>query len=175
MKTTAEWWNATKSDNEKLYHWLQRQYIGELAAVNLLSEMILKFGANMSDQQWLDLHKVMMQEATHARWMKGLMDAREIKPEKNADPTRRYWQEVLPAVTDFQKAAAAAHNAEHMRLFRIREIANDEYAPEDIRKVFEAILPHEEWHERVFASMKGNAELTEYHQKGLQALELVLV
>lgn len=173
-KTTAEWWAETRDDEQKLAHWLRRQYVGELAAVNLLSEMILKFGADMTEEQWVNTHKVMMQEATHAKWMKSLLDARGILPEKDADPTRRYWQEVLPAVNDFQKASAAAHDAEHMRLYRIREIANDPKASEDIRTTFKNILPHEEWHEEVFDSMRGNARLDEAHERGLAALSLVL-
>jgi hypothetical protein len=178
MKTTAQWWAETKNDETKLARWLQRQYVGELAAVNLLSEMILKFGADMTDAQWHDIHKVMMQEATHAKWMNELLDARGVLPEKDADPTRRYWQEVLPAVDDFEKAAAAAYDAEHMRLYRIREIANDVEGNRldlrDIRETFQKILPHEEWHEEVFGSMRGNARLDEMHQRGLAALSLVL-
>lgn len=173
-KTTAQWWAETKSDEVKLTHWLQRQYVGELAAVNLLSEMMLKFGADMTEEQWDNTHKVMMQEATHAKWMKQLLEVRGISPEKDADPTRRYWQEVLPAVDDFEKASAAACDAERMRLYRIREIASDFTAPEDIRATFERILPHEEWHEEVFASMRGNARLDEAHDRGLAALNLVL-
>jgi len=173
-KTTAEWWAEVRDDSEKLAHWLRRQYVGELAAVNLLSEMILKFGADMTEQQWEDTHKVMLQEATHAKWMKQLLDARGILPEKDADPTRRYWQEVLPAVDDFQKASAAAHDAERMRLHRIRAIALDQKAPADIRNTFKRILPHEEWHEIVFESMRGDARLDEAHERGLAALSLVL-
>lgn len=177
-KTSAQWWAETKNDEEKLAHWHRRQYVGELAAVNLLSEMILKFGADMTEEQWENTHKVMIQEATHAKWMKSLLDARGILPEKDADATRRYWQEVIPSVDDFQKASAAAHDAERMRLHRIREIAND---PEgnrldlrDIREVFQRILPHEEWHEEVFESMRGSARLDEAHDRGLAALSLVL-
>jgi hypothetical protein len=174
MKTTAQWWVETKNDEEKLAQWLRRQYVGELAAVNLLSEMMLKFGADMTEEQWENTHKVMLQEATHAKWMKGLLDVRGITVEKDADATRRYWQEVLPSVDDFEKASAAAHDAERMRLYRIREIANDANAPEDIRATFQRILPHEEWHEEVFASMRGDARLDEARDRGLAALNLVL-
>lgn len=173
-KTTAQWWAETKNDEEKLAQWLRRQYVGELAAVNLLSEMMLKFGADMTEEQWDNTHKVLMQEATHAKWMKGLLDVRGIVVEKDADATRRYWQEVIPSVDNFEKASAAAHDAERMRLYRIREIANDAHAPEDIRATFQRILPHEEWHEEVFASMRGNARLDEAHDRGLAALNLVL-
>lgn len=175
MKTTTEWWNETKNDSEKLGNWLKRQYVGELAAVNLLSELLIRFGNDMSTDQWESIYRVMQQEALHGRWIKHLLDARGIKPEKDADATRRYWNEVLPSVNSLETATAAAHTAEYMRLFRIREIANDQEAPADIRETFQAILPHEEWHEEVFKSMKGNADLTAEHNKGLAALNLVLV
>lgn len=174
MRTTAQWWEDTKNNPEKLTHWLRRQYVGELAAVNLLSEMMLKFGADMTARQWTDLYKVMMQEALHARWVKELLDSRGVTLEKDSDPQRRYWLEVLPEVDNFEKAAAAAHDAENMRLHRIREIAADAQAPADIRKVFSDILPHEEWHEEVFASMQGDARLDEARDRGLRALNLVL-
>ncbi len=175
MKTTTEWWNETKSNPDKLVTWLKRQYVGELAAVNLLSELLIRYGHDMTGEQWDNIYKVMHQEALHGKWIKQLLDARGIKPEKDANATRRYWSEVLPSVNNLESAASAAHNAEYMRLFRIREIANDEAAPEDIRKIFAAILPHEEWHEEVFKSMKGQADLSEAHNKGLSALNLVLV
>lgn len=174
MKTTAQWWAETRDDAAKLVHWLKRQYVGELAAVNLLSEMLLKFGADMTPQQWHDIHKVMQQEALHASWMKRLLDTRGIAPTRESDATRRYWAQVLPAVTDLGKASAAAHDAEHMRLFRIREIAFDMSAPQDIRETFQAILPHEEWHEVVFAAMRGDVRLDAARDRGLSALNLVL-
>jgi rubrerythrin len=174
MKTTAQWWSETKSDEAKLHAWLQRQYVGELAAVNLLSEVLIRFGSEMSEKDWNRIFKVMNQEALHGKWIKELLDARGIKPEKDADSTRRYWNEVLPAVDSFEKASAAAYNAENMRLHRIREIAGDASAPADIRETFQDILPHEEWHEEVFAEMKGNVDLSEFHSKGLEALSLVL-
>lgn len=174
MKTTAEWWSETKSDETKLHAWLQRQYVGELAAVNLLSELLIRYGSEMSAKDWDTIFKIMNQEALHGRWVKKLLDARDIKPEKDADSTRRYWNEVLPAVDSFKKATAAAYHAENMRLFRIREVANDVSAPADIRETFQKILPHEEWHEEAFAAMKSDADLSGFHKKGLEALSLVL-
>lgn len=173
-RTTKQWWSEIKASPERLAAWLRRQYVGELAAVNLLSEVLLQYGSAMSQEQWADIYKVMQQEALHGSWMKRLMDDRGIRPEPNASATRRYWNEVLPAVDSFEKAAAAAFNAERMRLFRIREIANDADAPPDIREVFKAILPHEEWHEQVFDRMRGSTDLSEPHARGLRALSLVL-
>ena len=174
MLTTKEWWTGVKASPKKLEAWLKRQYVGEMAAVNLLSGLLIRFGSDMTDRQWKTIHKIMNQESTHARWMKELMDARGVKPEKDASAERRYWKEVLPAVDTFEKAVAAGFHAENMRLHRIREIAHDEQAPKDLRDVFTKILPHEEWHEAAFAEMKGQTDITSFHEKGLQALNLVL-
>lgn len=174
MRTTHEWWQEVKSDPEKLAEWLKRQYVGELAAVNLLSELLIRFGHDMKPQEWHDIQKIMTQEALHGRWMKDLMDARGIKPEKEASAERRYWKEVLPAIDSFEKAVAAGFHAENMRLFRIREIANDAEAPADIRQTFQRILPHEEWHEEAFAQMMKGTDITPFHERGLQALNLTL-
>lgn len=172
--TTKQWWNETRDDDTKLHAWLRRQYVGELAAVNLLSEVLLKFGHEMNAEQWITIHKVMMQEAVHGMWMKKLLDIRGILPEANASAERRYWREVVPAVDSFAKAAAAGYHAESMRLERIREIAADTNAPADIRETFQRILPHEEWHEEAFKAMKNGADLTAFHERGLEALNLVL-
>jgi hypothetical protein len=174
MKTTNQWWAEVKADEGKLAAWLRRQYVGELAAVNLLSELLLTFGADMTPAQWETIYKIMQQEALHGHWMKALMDARGVLPEKNASAERRYWKEVLPAVDSFEKAVAAGFHAENMRLVRIREIAHDESAPADIRETFQKILPHEEWHEEAFQSMMNGVDITPFHEKGLQALNLLM-
>ena len=174
MKTTHQWWAEVKSDETKLHSWLRRQYVGELAAVNLLSKLLLQFGSKMNPHQWETIHKIMMQEAVHGHWMKLLLDARSILPEENASAERRYWAQVLPAVDSFEKAVAAGYHADNMRLVRIREIAADQSAPADIRETFQKILPHEEWHEEAFAEMMNGVKLTEFHEKGLAALNLVL-
>lgn len=164
----------TKADPTRLIAWLQRQYVGEMAAVNLLSEMLIKFGSEMTPTQWETVHKIMMQEALHGHWMKQLLDARGVAPEPNASAERRYWAEVRPAITSFAKAVAAGYHAENMRLHRIREIAADVDAPADLRETFQRILPHEEWHEEAFFEMKNGTDITEFHERGLKALNLVL-
>lgn len=175
MLTSKQWWETTKADPEKLEHWLKRQYVGEMAAVNLLSELLIRFGSEATDEEWTTVHKVMCQEAQHGRWIKKVMDARGIRPESNATTDRRYWAEVLPNVTSFAEAMAAGFHAESMRLQRIRAIAEDEGAPEDVRRVFLNILPDEEWHEKVFDEMRKGRELTRYHERGLEALNLLMV
>lgn len=174
MRTSLEWWNEVRDCPSKLEAWLLRQYVGEIAAVHLLSEVLLKYGGQATDQEWLNVHRVMVQEATHARWVKKLLDDRGIALPQESEATRRYWSEVLPNVTNFREACAAGFHAESMHLERIRVIANDPAAPVDIRETFARILPHEEWHESVFDAMRSGTELTRYHEKGLQALNLVL-
>ena len=174
MKTTQQWWNEVKADEAKLHAWLRRQYVGEMAAVNLLSELLIRFGSDMTSHQWETIHKIMMQEAVHGHWMKLLLDARGVKLEENASAERRYWKEVLPAVDSFEKAVAAGFHAENMRLVRIREIAHDVAAPTDIRETFQKILPHEEWHEEAFQSMMNGVDITPFHERGLKALNLLL-
>lgn len=175
--TTKEWWTNTKSNPEKLANWLQRQYVGELAAVNLLSEVLLRFGGQASTEEWDIVYRVMGQEALHAHWMRDVCVDRKISLKNNASAQERYWKEVLPNITSFHEAMDAAFHAEHMRLERIREIAADK-DPEisDLSKVFAKILPHEEWHEEVFGAMRHAAagSTTRYHKKGLEALNLVL-
>jgi hypothetical protein len=175
--TSALWWEETKNDNEKLHAWLQRQYIGEFAAVHLLTTILIRYGSDMAEDYRQNIAKVAQQEILHGMWVSELLSARGVKPEVDADATRRYWNDVLPAVKDFHTAMQAAEQAEHMRLFRIRTIAEDVSAPDDIRRVFQKILPHEEWHERVFGEMRGDyfdAELASAHGRGLASLQLVL-
>jgi hypothetical protein len=173
-RTSAQWWADTKSDPQRLNRWLRRQYVGEMAAVNLLSELLIKYGHDATPEEWRTVHKIMMQEALHAQWVKGLLDARGLSPEPNASTDRRYWAEVLPNVTNFAEAMAAGFHAESMRLERIRVIAGDEMAPQDVRQVFIRILPHEEWHEEAFDTMRKGREISRYHERGLQALNLLM-
>jgi len=176
MQTSKEWWEATKADDNKLEHWLRRQYVGEMAAVNLLSELLIKFGNQASESEWDDVHKVMVQEATHAKWMKKLLDGRGISPEEGASTDRRYWAEVKPAVNSFAEGCAAGYHAENMRLERIRIIAADtDPSVSDLQKTFANILPHEEWHESVFDKMRHGHELTRFHERGLESLNLLMV
>lgn len=145
-----------------------------MAAVNLLSELLIKYGTDATDAEWQTVYRIMCQEATHARLVKDLLDTRGITPEPHAATDRRYRAEVLPNVTSFAEAMAAGFHAETMRLERIQVIAGDPDAPADIRKVFQRILPQEQWHAEMFDAMRHGRELTRYHERGLQALNLVL-
>jgi rubrerythrin len=178
MRTSSQWWNEIKSNPEELKQWLIRQYVGEMAAVNLLSDVLIRFGGDMAETEWDDVYKVMMQEAKHARWVKELLADRHIGIPAGLDATRRYWEEVIPAVEKLDDAAHAAHNAEEMRLHRIRTIAEEtDPAYADLQNVFQRILPDEEWHERVFDGLcrtEHNPKMDTAHNKGLRALSLVL-
>ena len=178
MRTTQTWWNSLKKDPEALKEWLIRQYVGEMAAVNLLSEVLIKYGGEMVDNEWNDVYKVMLQEAKHARWVKQLLENRSINIPEGLDATRRYWSEVIPAVENLDDAAHAAHNAESMRLHRIRAIAEETEAEySDLQDVFSRILPDEEWHEEVFGALcrsENNPKMDGAHSEGLRALALVL-
>ena len=174
-KTSLEWWEKTKSSNENLNKWLSRQYGGEIAAVNMMSEMLLRFGSELSKQDWKDLWNIMRQEATHALWIKELLDARGISPEHDPVHDKRYWAEVLPNIKNSTDAFEAAFHAENMRLDRIAVIAFDDSAPVDIVNVFKKILVHESWHETFFNKMRNNSEkMSKYHERGLDALNLIL-
>lgn len=178
MRTTQEWWEEVKSSSSLLEEWLVRQYVGEMAAVNLLSNVLIRFGGDMTDTEWQDVYKVMMQEAKHARWVKHLLGDRGINIPTGLDATRKYWEEVIPAVETLDDAAHAAHNAEHMRLERISIIAK-ETDPDfkDLQNVFSMILPDEQWHEEVFRKLRRidfNSKMNTAHESGLRALSLVL-
>lgn len=62
-----------------------------------------------------------------------------------------------------------------MRLERIRAIASDTEAPEDIKQVFLRILPQEEYHARAFRKMTSTEAYnatTDAHELGRVALGL---
>lgn len=175
MHTTQEWWDQMKDDRAVRGQWLRRQYIGEMAAVNLLSEVLLRFGAEATFAEWENVHKVMVQEAIHAKWMRELCVFEGVELELNASAERKYWAQVLPHVTNFREAMAAGFHAESMRLERIHTIAAEtDPRFKTFAGVFSRILPHEEWHEKIFDEMRHGKELTRYHEKGLEALNLLL-
>lgn len=115
------------------------------------------------------------QEGDHAEWILRLLQARNI--EVPADlPAERYWPQVEGQVTSWDTACAVAAHAEGMRLARIRVIANDSGAPDDIRETFARILPQEEFHERAFRAFATDDALgatKDNHEEGAAALGLV--
>jgi rubrerythrin len=62
-----------------------------------------------------------------------------------------------------------------MRLIRIRALSEDVEMPDDIRKVFENILPDEEFHAKAFAAMSTEEAIEstgKLHDMGLEMLGL---
>jgi rubrerythrin len=175
MKTSNVWWNEVKNDEVKLCSWLKDQYHGEVTAAARIKEI----ADSVSDARVsITLKTIAQQESTHAEWVKSLLSSRGLSAEV-LNKEERYWTKTLP--TDYknktiEELAAIGAHAERMRLDRIRAIAADETAPSDIRKVFQDILPQEEFHERAFSAIAGDAEMSkalDAHKEGLAALGLI--
>lgn len=174
MKTSIEWWNETKSNTERLHDWLKDQYHGEVMA----AERINFFITSKLEDGWqkrivLTIEK---QEATHAEWIADLLVARKIEP-AILNKEERYWDMVESTNDSPEYSCAIAAHAEEMRLERIKVIAEDKEAPEDIREVFKKILIQERFHAKAFKTLCGNkyyAETAAQHAKGLEALGLII-
>jgi rubrerythrin len=169
MKTSIEWWNEVKQDEEKLNEWLVKQWRGEVTAALRIQRFSEQFAAGNARVQRI-LAEIAKQEDTHAQWVGELLARRGILYDVDVvqEAEKRYWKETLPGITSLETGAAVAAQAESMRLERIRTIADDVDAPTDIRLVFQAILKDEVWHEAAFTQLasdeafvatKGNHEL----------------
>ena len=177
MKTSQQWWNETKQSPAKLLNWLKDQYHGEATAESKIRELADRFAKDRTDVYRI-LHVIADQEKTHASWVADLCRSRNVQPEI-LKKEERYWQETLPAIEEYQTieyASGVAAHAEQMRLARIRAIVDDPTSPEDIRKVFKAILPQEEFHAAAFEAIAGQLGMKQSqasHQRGLNALGLI--
>jgi rubrerythrin len=176
MKTSKEWWDEVKVDNEKLVDWLKRQYRGEVSAVHRLQDVKMRFEMNMTAQQFNNLSHIGSQEAQHARWIKELLEERGIRAEVDKENAQnRYWSAVDLSYNDFVKTMAVGAHAERMRLHRIWAIAEDRQAPWDIREVFMKIRVDEEYHAKFFAEAAGTEALeatADDHEAGKRLLGL---
>lgn len=174
---SQEWWLATKADPEKLIDWLKKQYHGEATAAVKMRGFLASFGKEAKDPSFITVvESIAAQEEDHARWVGELLEARGIKPEVIEGRHERYWEQALPGIDSWETGCAVAAHAEKMRLDRISVIAADETAPDDIRKVFQKILPDEIWHEesfRVFSTPEAMAKTFPNHKAGAAALGLV--
>lgn len=176
MKTSKEWWSEVKSSPRKLNAWLRDQYHGEITAARRLRRIARLHPEAMGKVGGALLY-IAEQEKEHAEWVKGLLQNRGIKA-TTLSKTPRYWKNTLPryymSLPLDQLLAIGAH-AEKMRLDRIRTIASDIDAPDDVRRVFRNILPQEQFHERYFrknASKEALKQTKPNHIKGLNALGL---
>lgn len=182
MQTSQEWWTKTKADPQRLTAWLLRQYTGEVTAAGRIRNLAKLLPAEATSPtgpfpaafRARTLYLIAEQEAVHAEWVMGLLLARGIVPQA-VRAEERYWAATMPKVDTFEHGAAVGAHAEAMRLERIRTIANDPEAPADIRAVFLRILPEEEFHERAFREMAGDAAMVEMkgaHELGMSLLGL---
>lgn len=174
MKTSAQWWAECKADPEKFNRWLQRQYTGEVTAAKRINQVFAKHPPQ-NDRWWPVIQEIAAQEQAHAEWIAILLRNRGIEP-KIEESDKRYWLETLPGIDDFFTASAVAAHAEAMRLERIKVIAEDPDAPEDVRNTFDRILRDELFHERAFRTMtspEAYEATRDNHELGREALGLV--
>jgi rubrerythrin len=173
-RTSLTWWEHMLTTPAAFTAWLQDQYHGEVTAAVRIRTFASTFASNKQHQAILEV--IAGQEELHAQWVAELLVARGVTP-KVLDKVERYWDKALPGIADFVTGAAVASHAERMRLERIRVICQHSDSPDDVRLVFQKILPQEEFHERAFAQMAGAEALAatvDAHEQGLEALGLVM-
>jgi rubrerythrin len=174
MKTSAAWWEETKSSDSAFEGWLHDQYRGESTAAARI-ELLRDAFAPPGSRAHRVLTVIAAQEKRHASWIGELLTARDRSLDA-AKKTERYWPEVTSGITDLETGAAVGAHAERMRLERIEVIAADTTAPVDVRHVFTKILREERFHERAFRQLAGDAALlraASAHALGREALGLV--
>jgi rubrerythrin len=173
MRNSSAWWKATRDDGARLVAWLYDQYRGEVTAATRIETLRDRF-ATPGTRAHRVLTVIAGQERDHASWVGELLAARGL-PVVVETKRDRYWQRVLPGITDLAMGAAVGAHAERMRLERIDVIANDPDAPADIRHVFARILPQERFHARAFESLatpEAMARTAGAHELGRIALGL---
>jgi rubrerythrin len=175
MKTSKQWWDSVKNNENELVSWLIKQWRGEVTAAMRIVRFAEQYAK--TNHQIKVLNAIAAQEEMHADWVKELLVSRNINVDSSQieQAEQRYWRETLPNIVDFETGSAVAAHAEKMRLERIRVIAADETAPEDIRTTFAKILTDEEWHERAFrelSSIEALESTKNSHQAGMETLGL---
>jgi tRNA isopentenyl-2-thiomethyl-A-37 hydroxylase MiaE len=174
-RTSREWWNAIKSDDQKLVAWLRRQWNSEWGA-NVLIDRLLGDRLDPTDRRHVTLAVIKAQEQVHGELIAGLIQARGVAlPWPDAPGSSRYWSIVLPACDSFVNAAAIAHHVEALSVERLSIIARDLDGPADVREVFARILRDERFHARAFEKMAGATAIEQMrpvHLAGTRALGL---
>lgn len=171
---SAAWWAATRQDPAALGHWLVAQLRGERSAAGRIAQLRDAYATPQSRPHRL-LTKIAGQESRHAEWIAELLTARGLSTAPEV-AQERYWPAAAAGIRDLNTGAAVGAHAERMRLFRIAAIAADPDAPADVRRVFQRILPEEQFHERAFRALAGGAALRETasgHERGARALGLL--
>lgn len=172
MRTSQQWWADTKSDTKLLADWLVKQYRGEVTASRRILAFVERFEPAGRARRTLEV--IAEQEAMHASWVLDLLKARGVDPSTEG-AEERYWKETLPEIESFETGAAVGAHAEAMRLERIRVIAADREAPQDIQLTFVRILGDEVFHERAFREMAGEEAMARTqgsHERGMALLGL---
>ena len=177
MRTSEQWWEDVKSSPDKLNNWLKQQFTGESTASDRIQDHIRTKCTNIHYLTVID--KIRQDEETHARWVRSLLDNRNISiSTSDFHGTNRYWDEVLTKDQElsFEDACGIAAHAEEMRLERIKVISEDQTAPWDIRETFMNILQDEMMHASAFKTMakSGYNNTAKNHAKGLEALGLII-
>lgn len=176
MKNSEEWWEEVKCNQFKLLDWLKKQYHGEVTASHRIRQFLNQFQNQAKNVEWVEtLEKIAVQEEAHAEWIGGLLSVRGVEAKPLANKNPRYWRETLEGIEDWETGCAVGAHAEKMRLERIAVISSDGNAPEDIRQVFQRILPQEEFHERSFRKFSSKEALDKTkcnHNRGRNALGL---
>lgn len=171
-KTSQQWWAGIKDDPERFNEWLVKQYRGEVTAAVRINEFADRYAPDETTRRILRI--IAGQEAQHAKWVRELLQARGIVP-KVEGAEERYWKETLPDIVSFATGAGVAAHAERMRLERIKTIADDVSAPQDVRRTFQQILKDELFHEEAFREMAGPEAMQrtlDSHLEGRAALGL---
>lgn len=166
MKTSQEWWDETKADEEKLNLWLQRQCYGEEHAYNRIIALAEQFGNPT-------LHKIALDEFAHFHWIKRYLTDHNIP--LLMEHNERYWKEINLQFENVNQIGAVGYHAEAMRLERIKVIAADETMPE-LAALFTRIMHDEEFHVTAFKALTTEEEIEIAkidHEQGMIALGLV--
>lgn len=173
MHTVEQWLAGVVASPIKLNSWLIRQYVGERLAADRLQAFAERIS---SPKHKAVLQKIAEDEALHAEWVGNLLSSRGIELPVCDYADDRYWAaQKLDTLTDDELFAAGYH-AETMRLARIRAIC-ESTLPDDIRDVFQKILPMEEFHAAAFAKFASPAaieSMRDKHGRGMEALGLVM-
>ena len=176
-RSSAEWWSHVKQDPEKFTEWLKKQYHGEVTAAERIERFRDEHYKEGTEESKV-LSIIAEQERAHAEWVGGLLESRGIAPEV-LQKEERYWNETLDYSATKEEIAATGSLAEQMRLERLELIAGDSEADEDIRDVFNKILPQERFHAKAFEWLAGGRDSEamknrrEAHVRGLEALGLI--
>lgn len=149
--TSKEWWDRTKASPATIVEWLEKQFHGEVTA----ADRIERYCTSKAPTHWVaTLQRIAADERKHAGWIADLLTVRGVTAERR-EKNERYWSAVSTVDKSFENVTAIASHAETMRLERIRVIAEDESAPEDLRGTFTRILQDEVFHEQAFRRMAG--------------------